>query len=173
MNKTLITHCPECGNASISWPTRKNFSCTDCGFVLYLNIAAAVAVIIECQGKILFGVRKNEPGSGMLDLPGGFVDPGETAEEAAQRELKEELNIDIKDMRYLFSFPNQYIYKGIEYDTLDIIFLASFDTFPEVEAGDDLVDSVWVTFDDIEFEKIAFNSLRRAIQCYITTIREN
>ena len=155
MSYSLITHCPQCGNTSLSWQSRKNFSCTDCGFVLYLNIAAAVAVIIEYQGKILFAVRKHDPGSGMLDLPGGFADPGESAEAAARRELREELNIDIKDMRYLFSFPNQYSYKGIEYDTLDMIFLAKFDTIPEVEAGDDPAGSLWIAFDDIELERIA------------------
>ena len=103
----------------------------------------------------------------MLDLPGGFTDPGETAEETAQRELREELNIDIKEMSYLFSFPNQYSYKGIEYDTLDMIFLAKLDTIPKVEAGDDLIDSTWIAFDDIELEKIAFKSLRQALRRYL------
>ena len=167
MNKALITHCPKCGNTSLSWPSRKKFTCDDCGFALYLNIAAAAAVIIECQGKILFGIRRHDPGIGMLDLPGGFSDPGESSEETARRELREELNLDIEKIRYLFSFPNQYIYKGIKYDTLDMIFLARFDTVPEVEAGDDLIDSVWIAYDDIEFEKIAFRSLRQAVQRYL------
>lgn len=167
MNKSLILHCPKCGNTSLSWPSRKYFTCDDCGFALYLNIAAAAAVIIECQGKILFGIRKHDPGIGMLDLPGGFSDPGESAEETARRELREELSLDIEEMSYLYSFPNQYSYKGIEYDTLDMIFLARFDTFPEIDAGDDFIDTVWVAFDDIELEKIAFKSLRQAVKCYL------
>lgn len=162
-----ITHCPHCGNESLSWPSGKNFTCGACGFVLYLNIAAAVAVIIECRGKILFGVRKNEPGQGMLDLPGGFADQGESAEEAIRREVKEELNIDAADVRYLFSFPNKYLYRGIEYDTLDLVFLAKFDDFPPVVAGDDLADVVWLARTDIEFEKIAFTSLQRAVRHYL------
>jgi ADP-ribose pyrophosphatase YjhB (NUDIX family) len=170
MSKTLITHCPQCGNSSLTWPSRKNFTCDDCGFVLYLNIAAAAAVIIECQGKILFGIRKHEPGMGMLDLPGGFTDPGESAEETARRELREELNLDIKEMSYLFSFPNQYSFKGIVYDTLDMVFLARFETPPDVEAGDDLIDSVWIAFGDIELEEIAFKSLRQAVQRYLEII---
>ena len=169
MSKSTISRCPQCGSTSLLWPSQKNFSCVDCGFVLYLNVAAAVAVIIECQGKILFGIRKHDPGRGMLDLPGGFTDPRESAEEAARRELKEELNIDIKEMRYLISFPNQYAFKGIEYDTLDMIFLTRLDTAPEIEAGDDLADSVWIAYDNIDFERIAFNSLRHAVRHYIQT----
>ena len=56
-----ITHCPQCASETLTWPSPKHFACADCGFVLYLNIAAAVAVIIECQGKILLGVRRHEP----------------------------------------------------------------------------------------------------------------
>lgn len=162
-----ITRCPQCGSESLSWPSPKNFACSSCGFVLYLNIAAAVAVIIECQGKILFGIRKNEPSRGMLDLPGGFVDQGESAEEALQREIKEELGIDIYDMRYLFSFPNKYLYRGVEYDTLDLIFGVQFDEFPQLKAADDLEDILWLERDAIEFYKIGFSSLRLAVRQYL------
>jgi mutator protein MutT len=164
---TSITRCPQCGGKSLSWPSPKNFECDDCGFVLFLNMAAAVAVIMECQGKILFGVRKHEPERGMLDLPGGFVDPGETAEEAARREVKEELNIDIQEMRYLFSFPNTYPYRGMVYDTLDLIFLVQWDDPPEMKAADDLEDFLWVTRDAVEYERIGFDSLRQAVRQYL------
>ncbi len=162
-----ITRCPGCGSEALSWPTPKNFECADCGFALFLNIAAAVAVIMECRGKILFGVRKHDPGRGMLDLPGGFVDAGETAEEAVRREVKEELGIDIPELRYLFSLPNRYPYGGIVYDTLDLIFLVQLDEPPDVKADDDLEDVMWVGRDDVEYEKIAFESLRRAVRRYI------
>lgn len=164
---TSITRCPRCGSDALSWPSEKSFECTTCGFVLFLNIAAAVAVIMECQGKILFGVRKHEPGRGMLDLPGGFVDPGETAEEAARREVREELNIDITNMRYLFSFPNRYPYRGMVYDTLDMIFLVQWDEPPEVKAADDLEEVMWVKRDAVEYGRISFDSLRQAVQRYL------
>ena len=162
-----ITHCPRCGGESLSWPSPQNFECAACGFTLFLNTAAAVAVIIECRGKILFGVRKHEPWRGMLDLPGGFVDPGETAEEAARREVKEELGIDISGKRYFCSLPNTYPYRGIVYNTLDLIFLVHFDEPPDVKAADDLEDVLWVDRDAVEFERIAFDSLRRALRRYL------
>jgi mutator protein MutT len=130
-------------------------------------MAAAVAVIMECRGKILFGVRKHEPGRGMLDLPGGFVDPGETAEEAVRREVKEELNLDIQGMRYLFSFPNKYPYRGMVYDTLDLIFLVQWDEPPEMMAADDLEAVMWIDRNEVEYEKIGFDSLRRAVRRYL------
>ncbi|HEX2768899.1 MAG TPA: NUDIX domain-containing protein [Geobacteraceae bacterium] len=162
-----ITRCPRCGSEFLSWPTPKNFECAACGFVLFLNIAAAVAVILECRGKILFGVRKHDPWRGMLDLPGGFIDPGETAEEAARREVKEELGITIPGMRYFFSFPNRYPYRGMVYDTLDLIFLVQWDEPTKVKAADDLEDVMWVERDAVEYERIAFDSLRQAVRRYL------
>ncbi len=161
-----ITHCPGCGGEALFWPARKNFKCADCGFTLFLNPAAAVAVIMECRGKILFGVRKHDPGRGMLDLPGGFADAGETAEEAVRREIREELGIDIPQLSYLFSLPNRYPYGGIVYDTLDLIFLVEWDEPPEVIADDDLEDVIWVAREEVDYGRIAFDSLRRAVQRY-------
>jgi len=162
-----ITRCPSCGSENLTWPSPKNFRCSACGFVLFLNIAAAVAVIMECRGKLLFGVRKHDPGRGMLDLPGGFVDAGETVEEAARREIREELGVAIPEMRYLFSFPNRYPYRGMVYDTLDLIFLVKWDQPPQVQAADDLEDVVWVGRDDVEYERIAFDSIRKAVRRYL------
>jgi mutator protein MutT len=172
MEKPAIKYCPRCGGESLSWPTPKHFRCAACGFVLYLNIAAAVAVIMECRGEILFGVRKHDPGSGMLDLPGGFADPGETAEEAARREVMEELGITIPEMRYLFSLPNRYPYSGMVYDTLDLIFLVRFDERPQIKAGDDLEDVVWVRGDAVEYERIAFDSLRKGVRRFLAGLEE-
>ncbi len=170
---SLITRCPQCGTESLLWPSPKNFHCSECGFVLYLNIAAAVAVIVECQGKLLFGVRKNEPQRGMLDLPGGFADQGETAEDALRRELKEETGIVADELRYLFSFPNKYLYKGIEYDTLDLIFLVKFNVFPEMKAADDLEELLWIENNKIPLDMIGFNSLRQAVLRYLKEAGRN
>ena len=166
-----ITHCPGCGGATLEWPSAKQFCCSSCGFVLFLNIAAAVGVIVECQGKLLFGVRKHEPQRGMLDLPGGFVDQGETAEQAVLRELQEETGLVASSARYLYSFPNRYPYKGITYDTLDLIFLVQLDEPPQLQAADDLAELVWLDRHRIELERIGFPSLRKAVQRYLEESR--
>jgi ADP-ribose pyrophosphatase YjhB (NUDIX family) len=122
---------------------------------------------MECRGEILFGVRKHDPCRGMLDLPGGFVDAGETAEGAARREIREELGIVLPEMRYLFSLPNRYPYRGVAYDTLDLIFLVRWDERPAVKAADDLEDVIWVAKDAVEYGRIAFASLREAVRRYL------
>ncbi|SNB45242.1 NUDIX domain-containing protein [Geobacter sp. DSM 9736] len=166
-NQTQLTHCPRCGARSLDWPLPNNLLCPGCGFTLYLNTAAAVAVIIEWDGKILFGVRKNEPCRGMLDLPGGFADPGETAEEAGRREVREEVGIEVAGLRYLCSFPNRYLYRDILYNTMDLVFVASCEELPQVKAADDLAEVLWVDRDAVEYERIAFDSLRRAVRRYV------
>ncbi|NVO00734.1 MAG: NUDIX domain-containing protein [Geobacteraceae bacterium] len=169
ISKTIV-HCPGCGGQNLSWPTRKNFSCGDCGFLLYLNTAAAAAVIIECRGKILFGLRKNEPGRGMLDLPGGFVDPGESGEEAALREVREETGIELPELHYLFSLPNSYHYRDVVYDTLDLIFHCRLTELPLMQAADDLVELLWIDYGNIVIENIAFISLRQAVKRYLDSL---
>lgn len=168
---SLIIHCPQCGASALTWPSAKQLSCPGCGFVLFLNIAAAVGMIVECQGRLLFGVRKYEPQCGMLDLPGGFVDQDETAEQAVLRELQEETGLVAPSARYLYSLPNRYPYKGITYDTLDLIFLVQLDQLPELQAADDLAELVWLDRDQIELEQIGFPSLRQAVQRYLEESR--
>jgi len=153
----------------LQWHSPLNFECGACGFMLYLNVAAAVAVIIECRGKILFGVRKNEPGRGMLDLPGGFVDAGESADECARREVQEETGIVLGHLRFLSSFPNTYLYRDVLYNTLDIILVSTPDEVSTARAGDDLADLVWIHGDAVDYDRIAFPSLRKAVRLFLAS----
>lgn len=162
-----IRHCPRCGAPKLHWHSEKNFQCSACDFTLYLNVAAAVGVIIECRGKILFGVRKNAPGRGMLDLPGGFVDPRETAEECAVREVMEETGMRIPAPQYFLSLPNSYLYREITYSTLDLIFTLQLEDPPAMHAADDLEALLWIDRDEIDPGKIAFPSLQEAVRRYL------
>lgn len=166
---SAVRHCPGCGEGGLSWPTSRSLSCPECGFLLYLNTAAAAAVIIEYGGSILFGLRRNEPGKGKLDLPGGFVDPGETAEEGALREVREETGLELTGLRYLFSLPNVYHYRGVTYNTLDLVFHCRLTERPVIQAADDLEELLWIDFDDIVVGDIAFDSLRRAVQRFLAS----
>jgi NADH pyrophosphatase NudC (nudix superfamily) len=84
-----INFCPSCASANIEAPSANSMKCNDCGYVLYHNTAAATAAILLYQGKIIFVRRGHDPGKGMLDLPGGFVDYNESAEDGMLRELHE------------------------------------------------------------------------------------
>ena len=119
-----LKFCPKCGNESLNWDGEKKWNCKVCDYVLFHNVAGAVAVVIKFGDEILLTRRNQEPKKGKLDLAGGFVDPKETAEETCARELFEEMKIkiDISKLKYLASLPNIYEYKNIIYNTLDLFY---------------------------------------------------
>lgn len=88
------SHCSYCGTPyprDLPWPR----GCDGCGNTSYLNpIPVAVALLPVGDGILL--IRRNtEPRKGTLTLPGGYIDCGETWQEAAQRELREETGIRV------------------------------------------------------------------------------
>jgi ADP-ribose pyrophosphatase YjhB (NUDIX family) len=113
----------------------RHWVCSSCGFDIYNNVAAAVGVIVkDGAGRVLFIKRAKEPRKGFLALPGGFIDPGESAEQAAVRECKEETGLDIMNLTYVASFPNVYEYKTVRYTTCDIFFTARTDSPEKLES---------------------------------------
>jgi len=106
--KKLFDYCPSCGSKNMHFDGIKEFSCNVCSFTYYHNVAVGVGAILECGGKILLIERGKDPGKGKLDLPGGFVEPKETAEEALSREVREEIGINVGPLKYLGSYPNVY-----------------------------------------------------------------
>jgi ADP-ribose pyrophosphatase YjhB (NUDIX family) len=72
-------------------------SCAHCGYGAYYNpkpVAAAIPATTD--GRIILLRRGFEPGKGLWTFPGGFVDLGESVEDAARRETLEELEIDVE-----------------------------------------------------------------------------
>lgn len=170
---TIFKYCPHCCSEHIEFIHNRRFECFDCGMIYFHNVAAAVAVIIEHENKILFTVRNREPKLGSLDLPGGFTDPDETAEQTCQRELKEELNLLFKlsDFTYFSSQPNDYTYRGIPYKTEDLIFTTQFPKNQEIELEDDEIQSIeWIQKSEIDLDEIGFDSLRKAMKSYLNRI---
>lgn len=165
-------YCPNCSSQDITFDFRK-FQCNVCEMVYYQNVAAATAVILRKNDEILFTVRNREPEFGKLDLPGGFTDPDETAEQTCQRELKEELGIEIPlaNFKYLLSQPNNYEYKTIPYKTCDLVFEATFPTDVNIEIEEDEIQEIkWIKISDIDLNEIGFVSLRKAVKHYIENI---
>ena len=171
---SLIQYCPVCGQKSFTPNSAKSFLCGQCDFILYFNAIAAVAAIIESEGEILLAVRGKNPGLGLLDLPGGFIDHHETVEDALIRELQEELGLDIGPREslypcYIGSFPNTYPYRGITYETVDMFYHIQLDKKPHLKADDDVAELVWVPNDQIPMDKIAFPSIRNVLDLYQRT----
>jgi mutator protein MutT len=126
--------------------------------------AAVVAVIYNNNDEILLTRRKHNPFAGFLDLPGGFVNLHETAENAVIREIKEELNIDVSEYKFVATYPNEYVFGGIQYFTEDIVFLCRIADFSSISANDDISDYEFRTIDKINIDEIGLNSIKNVIQ---------
>ena len=161
-------HCPSCAHLSACTSPRE-FRCADCGFRYFHNVAAAVAAFIVHGQHVLLTRRAHAPAAGTLDLPGGFVDPHESLEQALARELDEELGLAIApgEARYVFSQPNLYPFAGITYATSDSFFRIDCATRPALLARDDVAEVMWVRFDALDATAIGLDSARAAVVRFV------
>ena len=163
----MFTHCPVCGSSRFVVNTVKSKHCSDCSFTYYANPSAATAAFILRGGCLLVARRANEPAKGTLDLPGGFVDMDETAEEGVRREIREETALEVSTLRYLFSLPNLYEYSGMTIHTLDMFFSVEVAPDAQPQADDDAAELQWIPLEDIQPEKFGLASIRKAVELFL------
>lgn len=166
----FFQYCPKCGSSHHKFENHHRFECLDCGFVYYHNCAAAVMVIIRREDKILFTVRNNEPQKGKLDFPGGFVDPKESGQFAAVRELKEELDLNIKeeDLILLDTEPNDYEYLDILYRTLDVVFELDLKEDQKINLERSEIQEIkWLSIDEVNLSEIGFDSMKAVLKKHL------
>lgn len=164
-------YCPKCGAAALRPNSPKSILCSACGFEYFFNPAGAVAgLIVNENNELLVTVRAHDPHKGRWDLPGGFIDPGESAEHALAREIKEELNLDIENMQYVASAPNTYDYKQVTYPTIDMAFVCHVRDFSDMHAKDDIAEALFLPPAQIDPEKFPFPSIRHFIEFFISTL---
>ncbi len=144
--------------------SEKSFLCEACQFNFYLNAAAAGIALIFDNARLLVTKRKYDPARGMLDLPGGFADPGESIEHCLVREIKEELNLDIVELNYFCSLPNTYLYKDITYPITDVAFICKVENFKSINACDDISDFYFLHLSDIDKTSFGLNSPKVIIE---------
>jgi NAD+ diphosphatase len=157
----VFRFCPRCGSSAFPATGNRSFQCESCGFQYYINSSAAVAALIfNVEGKLLLTRRAVEPDKGKLDLPGGFVDPGESAEDALRRELDEELGIRVKSLKYLASRSNEYLFSGLTVFTTDFAFRAEVISLENLKAHDDISGFEWVIPSLVDPAEIPAPSIR-------------
>lgn len=163
-------YCPKCGSDHFVVNNDKSKKCEKCGFVYYFNsCAATVALILNAKNELLVCRRAKEPAKGTLDLPGGFVDMHETAEEGVTREVLEETGLIVKEAIYQFSLPNIYVYSDFEVHTLDMFFLCKVDQTDCLEANDDVTDSFFLPLPDINVDDFGLDSIRKGLSKFVAT----
>jgi len=110
-------------------------------------------VIFDAGGRVLLIRRAHEPFRGAYALPGGFVDIGETVEEACRREVREEVGIEVDDLRLVgvYSDPK----RDPRGHTVSVAFTATAAAGATPQAGDDAASAEWVA--DWRGIKLAFD----------------
>jgi mutator protein MutT len=167
MNHPLksFEYCPRCGSKHFNINGERSRHCTNCNLTYYANASASTAAIItNSKGEVLLATRAFDPAKGKLDLPGGFVDMNESAEEAIIREIKEELNLDVQNPQYLFSLPNEYNFSGITVHTLDLFFKVKIDDNAIITSADDVASAQFYDLNNVNIEDIGLNSIKKAIE---------
>lgn len=154
-------YCPRCGEEGFADYQGRAKQCSACGLTYFHNVAAAVACVVrDSAGHYLFVRRAKDPAAGTLDLAGGFVDPQETVEEAASRELMEETGLSPLSVQYLCSRPNRYPFSGIDVFTADLFFLVEVADCHQAIAQDDAAEIVLTPLDQLEADAFGLESIR-------------
>jgi ADP-ribose pyrophosphatase YjhB (NUDIX family) len=106
------TYCQVCGNALadryLEDEGRNRLVCDACGHIHYLNPTVVAGVIPVSDGRVWLLRRAIEPRVGYWTYPAGYMELGETVEDAAARETREELNMEVRLLRLLnvYSWPH-------------------------------------------------------------------
>jgi 8-oxo-dGTP diphosphatase len=152
-------YCPRCGNeADVAYP--RSITCPHCGYGAYYNPKpVAAAIPVTAAGDVVLLRRGFEPGKGLWTFPGGFVDLGETVEEAARREAMEEIEAEV-ELQELVG-----VYSRAEERVVLIVFAARIETPPRPTAEAPEVKAF--TTDAIPWDDLAFWSTTQALQDFL------
>src|SRR5689334_4545784 len=135
---TQPVYCPRCGALMERRVVddRERDVCPACGFIFYRNPVPAVGVLVALDGRIVMVRRRYEPRAGCWALPAGFMELGESAEDAAIRECHEEtgLLVRIDHLLGVYSF-------GEGQRTGLLIIYAATATGGELVAADDATEA--------------------------------
>ena len=170
MNHPLaqFVYCPKCGSHQFVEHNGKSKHCEACGFTYYFNPSAAtVAFIVNERDELLVVRRAKEPAKGTLDLPGGFIDMFETAEQGVAREVAEETGLKVTATRYLFSLPNLYEYSGFTVHTMDLFYECQVASFDHIKAMDDAADLTFIPKTEVNLLEFGLGSIRKGVMRYL------
>jgi len=134
--------CGRCGVPLKLKTTERAKECPQCGLLHFPRLAPAIIVLVERSQELLLA-RSRHFLPGMYSVLAGFVEPGESLEEAVVREVKEEVGVDIKDIKYFGSQPWPFPH------SLMIGFTATY-ADGEISLNDsEIEDAGWFTVDNL------------------------
>jgi NAD+ diphosphatase len=134
--------CSRCGARTQDKQNERAKECPQCGLISYPRISPAIIVLVERDGKILLARAHRHP-PGFYSVLAGFVEPGETLEEAVAREIKEEVGIEVTDINYFGSQPWPYP------NSLMVAFTCTYSGGDITIEKEELEDAGWYTPDNL------------------------
>jgi 8-oxo-dGTP diphosphatase len=165
MNLSEYKFCPCCAGhlegrvIKVGEPER--LVCGKCGFVFYLGPKLVAGAIIELDVGIVLIQRAIEPGYGKWTFPGGFVERGEVAEAAAEREALEEAGVEIK----ITGIVGLYSYEG---QVPAIAVFSARATGGEPAPLDETLAVRSFQRDELPWFQMAFPSTEQALKDYLS-----
>jgi ADP-ribose pyrophosphatase YjhB (NUDIX family) len=161
----LPNFCPQCGHKGLELAqplgdTHMRLCCPSCDYVHYVNPKVIAGCIIEADGRYLLCQRAIEPRPGTWTLPAGFMETGETTEQAALREVWEETGVraEIVSPYSIFSVPRiSEVYILFRAQALEIT----------GRWGAETRDCRFFAPADIPWESIYYPAIRQILERYI------
>jgi len=134
--------CGRCGKPTVWMEEDRAKRCPDCGYSVYPRISPAVITAIIREGKILLA-RSPRFTVEMYSVIAGFVEPGENLEECVRREVREEVGLEVKNIRYFGSQPWPFP------DSLMVGFLADYES-GEIKIDEkEIITADWFSYDKL------------------------
>lgn len=152
--------CGRCGTPTEPVPGERAKKCPRCGLTSYPRLAPAVIVLIH-RGRELLLARGHQFPEGLYGLVAGFVEPGESLEEAVRRETSEEIGIELADVRYFGSQPWPFPH------SLMIGFTARYAGGELRPAPHEIAAAGWFTIDNLPSIPPPLSIARKLIDAFI------
>ena len=139
--------------------------CHACHYTFYDGQKICVAVVIINNNQLLLTKRGIEPFLNKWDLPGGFVEPLETPEQASIREINEELGVNVKiDKLWFFNPCVPYVYAGRQQYNCDFVYIAKIISGDPV-AADDVSEFKWFDLENLPDEdQLSFTTVKEVVK---------
>jgi 8-oxo-dGTP diphosphatase len=156
--------CPKCGGdldkKIVKNNEPKRLVCRSCAFIFYQDPKVVAGTLFTLDGGIVLLKRGVEPALGKWVFPGGYVDRGESVQDAAVRETKEESQLDVKLGRLLnvYSYPRS--------PNVIVVYTAEV-IGGTLAAADESTDAAVFPLSDIPWNDLAFDSTKDALTDYI------
>ena len=158
-----VRFCPRCAaEADVTYP--RSIVCSNCGYAAFFNPKpVACSIPRDPDGNIILMRRGTEPSRGRWTMPGGFVDLGESVPEAARREAKEELEIDVTIEELVG------VYSSAEDRVVVVVYAAT--TTQQPSTTEEALEVNAFSRTEIPWSDLAFWSDERALRDHLAAAR--